>query len=224
MRRDLIIGILASVLFHVAFLFGSKLFENSGKKNTEAREEVPTLQLMPMPEIEPEEPEPSTEVTDAPVENTRVDFAPPSQLDVPQTVTMDSFVQKVQPPPPEGVKTNANAMVIPQTRPTQVAAKMGNIFNVADLDQKPSARVQIQPNYPFEMRRQGINGQVVIGFICDTNGDVIDPYVIRSSQREFETNALVAIQKWKFRPGKKGGRAVNTRMSQLFDFNLEDNK
>lgn len=223
MRRDLIIGILASVLFHVAFLFGSKLFEHSGKKTTEAREEVPTLQLMAMPEIEPEEPEPSTEVSDAPVENTRVDFAPPSQLDVPQTVQMDSFVQKVQPPPPEGVKTNANAMVIPQTRPTQVAAKMGTVFNLADLDQKPTVRVSIAPNYPYEMRRQGINGEVLIGFICDSNGEVRDPYIIRSSNREFESSALMAIQKWKFRPGKRGGKAVNTRMSLPLVFNLKDN-
>lgn len=223
MRRDLIIGILASILFHVGFLFGSKIFESSGKKTVVVEEEIPSLQLMAMPEIEPEEPEPSTEVSDAPVENTRVDFAPPSQTDVPQTITMDSFVQKIQPPPPEGVKTSASAMVIPQTRPTQVAAKMGNVFNLKDLDQRPIVRVQIAPNYPYEMHRQGINGEVVIAFICDTNGEVRDPYVTRSSHREFEANALMAIQKWKFRPGKKGGKAVNTRMSVPLIFNLKDN-
>jgi len=33
----------------------------------------------------------------------------------------------------------------------------------------------------------------------------------------------MAIQKWKFRPGKKGGKAVNTRMSVPLIFNLKDN-
>ena len=100
---------------------------------------------------------------------------------------------------------------------------MGTVFNLADLDQKPSARVQIAPSYPYEMRRQGINGEVLVGFICDSNGEVRDPYIIRSSNREFEASALMAIQKWKSRPGKKGGKPVNTRMSLPLVFNLKDN-
>jgi periplasmic protein TonB len=47
---------------------------------------------------------------------------------------------------------------------------------------------------------------------------------VRSSHREFEIPAMQAVQKWKFKAGRKGGRAVNVRASQLIEFNLEDSK
>jgi protein TonB len=69
------------------------------------------------------------------------------------------------------------------------------------------------------MKRARISGQVTLGFIVDSNGEVRDPYVINSSHREFEAEALKAILKSKFRPGKKSGSAVNTRMQQTLSFN-----
>jgi periplasmic protein TonB len=34
--------------------------------------------------------------------------------------------------------------------------------------------------------------------------------------------ALQAVQKWKFKPGRKGGRVVNVRASQLLEFNATE--
>ena len=59
------------------------------------------------------------------------------------------------------------------------------------------------------MRRAGITGEVTVGFIVDSDGDVQNAYVVSPSQREFEAAALQAVSKWKFRPGKKGGKSVN---------------
>ena len=86
------------------------------------------------------------------------------------------------------------------------------------------ARVQPGPQYPYEMSRAGISGEVVVEFIINTSGDVIQTQVIRSSHREFEMPAMQAVQKWKFKAGRRGGRAVNVRVSQLIEFNLEDTK
>jgi protein TonB len=36
--------------------------------------------------------------------------------------------------------------------------------------------------------------------------------------------AVQAVQKWKFKAGRKGGKAVKVRVSQLIEFNLEDSK
>jgi protein TonB len=101
---------------------------------------------------------------------------------------------------------------------------MSNLFDINNLDQKPVARVQPQPAYPYEMSRAGINGDVVVEFIINENGDVIDTRVVRSSHREFEVPAMQAVQKWKFKAGRKGGKAVKVRVSQLIEFNLEDSK
>ena len=217
MRRDLIIGILVSALLHGG-LFASSFIKTKPKQVAVA-EEMPSIELMKMPELEPEEPE-VVDSEDAPAE--KVEFAPPMATDVPQLVQVDSFVQQIQPPPPEGIKPVAGVIAIPQGR-LQGLGKGIEVFDINTLDQKPTPRVQIQPQYPFEMRRAGIEGEVVVEFIVDTNGDVRNPFIVRSTQREFEAAAIQAVSKWKFRPGKKGGRVVDTgRVQQLITFKINE--
>lgn len=214
MRRDIIIGILLSALLHG----GVAMIGKSPPKLKAATEEAPTIALMEMPKMEPEEPE-VTESDDQPQEP--IDFAPPMQTDVPQIVQLDSFVQPVQPPPPEGLKPNVGVINIPQGRPGGLGKGI-EIFDPSKLDQVPIARVRVQPQYPFEMRRAGITGEVLVEFIVDANGDVRNAFAVRSTQREFETSAVQAVSKWKFKPGRKGGRAVNTRMQQPISFSLAE--
>lgn len=215
MRRDLIIGLLISAILHG----GVAMIGRSPPKPKKAPEPPPTIQLMEMPKIEPDEPE-KVEADDEP--QTPVDFAPPMQTDVPQIVQLDSFVQQVQPPPPEGLKPAVGVINIPQGRPGGLGKGI-EIFDPSKLDQQPQPRARVQPQYPFEMRRAGITGEVLVEFIVDANGDVRNAFAVRSSQREFETAAVQAVSKWKFKPGRKGGRAVNTRMQQPIGFNLKDN-
>lgn len=217
MRRDLIIGILFSLSVHggVAWL-GEAL--RAGPKPPPPKDDTPTIQLMEMPKLD-EEPEQKTE--DDQEEATPVEFAPPTQTDVPQIVTETSFVQQIQPPPPEGLKPGTNVITIPTTRPTGLG-KGVEVFDISKLDQQPQPKFRAKPVYPFDMRRAGISGEVLVEFICDTEGNVVNPFVVRSSQREFESAAVQAVAKWKFRPGKKGGRAVNTRMHQLISFTLNE--
>ncbi len=220
MRRDLIIGILVSLAIHAGVAWLSETYGKPGPKKHVVTEEAPTIQLMEMPKLEPDEPPEKSDLSDEP--QTPVDFAPPMQSDVPQIVQLDSFVQQVQPPPPEGLKPNVGVINIPQGRPGGFGGKGIEIFDPSKLDQQPQARVQAKPLYPFEMRRAGITGEVLVEFIIDSNGDVRNPFAVRSSQREFEAAAIQAVLKWKFRPGKKGGRAVNTRVQQVIGFTLSE--
>ena len=100
MTRDLFIGIAVSILLHVGFLFGGELL-SSGPEEVAVVEEEPVIELMEMPPIEPEEPE-IVEVTDDALPEEVPDIAPPMLADVPAQVQVDSFVQKIQPPPPPG--------------------------------------------------------------------------------------------------------------------------
>lgn len=218
MRRDLIIGVVVSILIHGGVAWLGEVFRPGAQKHV-AKEEAPTIQLMEMPKIEPDEPE-KVESDEAPTQV--VDFAPPMQTDVPQIVQLDSFVQQVQPPPPEGMKPNVGVITIPQGRPGGNSLKGMEIFDPSKLDQQPQPKVRVQPQYPFEMRRAGITGEVLVEFIVDSNGDVRNAFAVRSTQREFETAAVQAVSKWKFRPGKKGGRYVNTRMQQPISFSLSE--
>lgn len=215
MRRDLIIGIVASFLIHGGIWASSFIPDKVAQ--APVLEEPPTIELMDMPELELE-PEEVVE-SDEPAE--QVEFTPPMQTDVPQLVTVDSFVQPIQPPPPENMKPVAGVVSIPTVRQTGLG-KGVEVFDIRNLDQQPVPKFRAKPQYPFEMRRAGINGEVVVEFIVDTNGNVRNAFAVRSSQREFEQAAVQAVSKWTFKPGRKSGRAVNTRMQVPIVFTLSD--
>ncbi len=95
-----------------------------------------------------------------------------------------------------------------------------DIFNINDLENKPSPRRQGSPRYPSEARRKGIGGRVTAEFIIDENGDVSQVTIIRSSDNIFENPTIDAIRKWKFTPGEKDGRKVKTRTRITIPYDL----
>jgi len=215
MRRDLIIGLIFSVAFHGCVAWFGELTKYHPKPRP--KDDTPTIALMEMPKLDPDEPEvvENNEQAAAPT-----DIAPPMQTDVPQVVTPESFVQQVQPPPPEGLKMNS-AIKIPEGRPGGLGKGIA-VFDISQLDQAPVPKFQARPQYPFEMRRAGISGEVLVDFIVDTNGEVRNPFAAHSSQREFEAAAVQAVGKWKFRPGRKNGHSVNTHMQVPIVFTLNE--
>lgn len=216
MRRDLIIGLVVSIALHATFLYG---FNQKAPPKLKPKEEKTELIQMEMPEIEPEKEEAVEELTEEAPTN---QLAPPSLADVP-SVSVSAFTQPLQPPPPPGLTAAKGAISIPVVKPgTKLGAGMKDLFDVANLDQVPVARAQIAPNYPFEMRRAGITGTVTLEFIVSSSGDVVAVQVVKSSQREFEQPAMQAVSKWKFKPGKKGGRSVNTRCQIDIPFTLSE--
>ncbi len=217
MRQDIAIGLVVSALIHAGVFFESQLFPGQPPSPKPAAAK-PAIVVMDMPKIEPDDP-PKIERSDEPAKP--MDFAPPSQIDLPQIAPPNGFVQHLQPPPPEGLKTDANMMTIPETR-NPPGLHGAPIFDLATLDQQPVARVKTPPQYPFEMRRAGIAGEVTVDFIVDSNGNVQNAYALRSSQREFELPAVQAVSKWKFKPGRKGGHNVNTHMQIPIVFSLND--
>lgn len=224
MTRDLIIGILLSAILHGGFLFGDQLMPKKKVVAAKKVEEDTTIELMQMPTPEPEEPEPVESAEEASAEV--AELAPPMAADVPSVVTVDSFVQKLQPPPPPGMTAPSGVITIPKG-PTGGAGNFGkgmkDLFDINNLDQVPQPKFRAQPVYPFEMKRSGISGEVTVGFIVNAAGDVQDAYAVKSTQREFEAPAIQAVMKWKFRPGKKGGRNVNTKMQVPIVFSITDN-
>ena len=78
------------------------------------------------------------------------------------------------------------------------------------------------PEYPSEMKRLGASGVVAVTIVIDEKGKVISANVAKSSRAEFESAALEAVNKWTFKPGKKDGAPVKTRVTIPLRFNLED--
>lgn len=209
----LVIGAFIAAGIHAGLL--AVRFDPPVEEKVVAQQEV--IEVLEMPPMEPEE---EVEVVESDEAEAPPEFAPPMLMDLPSTVPVSAMTMKFEPPPPEAPKS-LGTITIPTNR-SAPGSGWGKLFDLKDLDQKPVAITRIGPQYPFEMKRAGQNGNVTVGFIVDTTGAVRDAYVVDSSHREFESAALTAIQKWRFRPGKKGGRAVNTRMQQPIVFNISN--
>jgi protein TonB len=95
-------------------------------------------------------------------------------------------------------------------------------FEIIKLDQVPVAKSRVAAQYPIGMHRAQIEGEVVVDFIVTSEGNVVKAFAAKSSRREFELAAINAVSKWKFAPGLKGGRPVNTHMQVPIVFSLTD--
>jgi TonB family protein len=133
------------------------------------------------------------------------------------TATAD-VVQPIEPLPPQGLNVGKVNINVQRTNLKDV-----EIFDLADLDQQPVPRFQPPTNYPTEMARNGIQGTVRIGFICDSEGHVQEAHVVTTSgSNELDQAAVSGVSKWLFTAGQKGGHAVNVRMEIPIAFNLEN--
>ncbi len=108
--------------------------------------------------------------------------------------------------------------------PTAVPSQeiTGEIFELKDLDQAPKISYQQRPRYPEAMRRAGVAGETMIRFVVDPEGKVRDARCIKATHPDFAAAAVEAASGWKFKPGIKNGRAVNTRMELPLTFSINE--
>lgn len=157
------------------------------------------------PSAPPEAPRPSG--ADESIPNADVTFTMPRQPAVPVHLP---GIAKIPPVAPGPVGTSG------------IEGGGGNIFNIDLLDNPPRTRLQSAPMYPFEAKRQGIRGEVLVEFTVDESGRVINPRIVESSHAMFEEPTLRAVGKWRFEPGRRHGRVVSFRMAVPVVFNLAE--
>ena len=80
------------------------------------------------------------------------------------------------------------------------------------------------PEYPADLRKQGVKGEVRIAFVVDTFGRV-EPGSMRlqmSTDRRFATAVLTALPNMRFIPAEIGGRKVKQLVQQPFTFTTSE--
>lgn len=151
--------------------------------------------------------------------------APPA---VSTATPLDPSAANLEIPDEELVRLRNEAVVLqqqlqaaaqPKARPAAPAAG-GDTLSMKELDSPPKALTRKSPAYPAELRAAGIEGSVVVSLVIDRTGVVREAKVEKSTHQDFEMAALEAVTQWKFEPGRKGGRQVNTRVSQVLQFSV----
>ncbi|HEY0969281.1 MAG TPA: energy transducer TonB [Opitutaceae bacterium] len=87
------------------------------------------------------------------------------------------------------------------------------LFDVDQLDRAPMVRYQSKPEYPPDLRRRGIGGEVIVEFIVDERGIARRVKAVSAPHTALAEAAENAVGQWTFFPGMKAGRAVATRLA-----------
>ena len=90
------------------------------------------------------------------------------------------------------------------------------------LPSMPQAMRNLQSSitYPEIAKRAGVEGRVIVQFVVDEQGNVLDPFVVRGIGAGCDEEAVKAVRTLKFRPGKQRGRAVKVQMTLPVTFRL----
>ena len=90
---------------------------------------------------------------------------------------------------------------------------------------KPEPPVPVRtvpPDYPVEMRRDGVSGVVMVSCTIDEKGDVTDVSIEKSSNVSFNPAAMAAVKKWKFKPAKVDGAPVAKKVTIPLKFTVDE--
>lgn len=218
-KSFMVVAIVISVALHAGLILGFN--EKKMPKRAAVVQEAPAEMLI-MPDLSEPEEDKISDLNDE--EMTAPAVQVPMLQDVPLSIPVESsFTQLIDPTVPtklEGAASQVMAIPLNIQRGRPDTSGIKNLFNIEDLDRRPEPIVQTPPVFPYELKQSVSEARVRVGFIVTSRGDVIMPYIISSSDRGFERATLDAVVKWRFKPGVRGGRKVNTRVEQPIDFKV----
>lgn len=102
----------------------------------------------------------------------------------------------------------------------------GKPFDFVPYEDPPEPIVTVRPEYPEFAKRMKIQGTVVLDVDVYKDGSVGNIKVKKSilaGSGGLDEAAVNAVKKWKFQPGKSGGKAVDTTVTIPLEFTLTAN-
>jgi len=105
-----------------------------------------------------------------------------------------------------------------------VSAGIGDPSSAMMRDGDATPIVRIEPKYPVQAARDGINGYVVMRFSIMEDGSVDEVEVIEAEpKRIFDKEAIRALKRWKYSPKIENGKALKQPGIKVrLDFNLDN--
>ena len=188
-----VVGLIFSAAVLLALPISQLITEFASRNRTE----VDVVDYKPPPMME-QPPPPEDEQDQEEIEDIQQDREPPTleQLELSMATDLSGFASSDFTVPTINIGGQLDEM----------------IYELEDLTRAPRPISQRAPTYPPELRRAGISGTVILMFIVRDDGTTSNITVQRSDNPAFEEPAIRAVRKWRFEPGEKDGKAVNTRV------------
>jgi len=142
----------------------------------------------------------------------------------PKKFMPEEMPERIEPDLASDQETGAISIEYSMSRPaltTISPATLAGDFGSPDSEVIPLVRVP--PMYPRRALKRGIEGWVMLEFTITATGSVKDVRVYESSHSVFESSAVRALEKFKFRPRFANGEPVAvTGVRYKLNFEIED--
>ncbi|MEW5982518.1 MAG: TonB family protein [Acidobacteriota bacterium] len=147
-----------------------------------------------------------------------------------RTATTASGARAARTPPPTAgrpAKPLVPTIAPPRPRKTGTgdAAEppRGRVYEPGQVDQRPVVTRQVEPVYPPDAARRGVEDVVVLKVVVLATGRVDDVEVLRRSKKDaaFDAAAMAAVRQWEFSPARRDGTAVNCYYNVAVPFQLK---
>ena len=118
--------------------------------------------------------------------------------------------------------TGGMLIASPSLQSKDLRGGMRTVFRLSEVDKPPRVIRKIDPRYPFAAKRKGIEGNVKLRLVVNKNGIVTDIQIMSADPEGiFESSAITAAKRWRFRPAIKDGRAVNVIVELPLVFSIQ---
>jgi protein TonB len=211
-----------SAAFHLFLLYG---FNDKPKPKSAAPEPAIDVMVLDLSKLKPDEDE---DLRDSEVKPTSDEASnAPTIPDIPVSVNLSSaFIQAVDVSTlvPDLSPSKKTILTVPPVVHHGVGnggSGMKDLFNIAELDRVPHPVYRDIPRVPARLLADISSNQVLVEFIVTKQGNVASADIIKEPSHELGEIALKSVMKWRFRPGMKAGRVVNTRVRQPIIFNAQ---
>ncbi len=134
----------------------------------------------------------------------------------------EPVVEPDPPPEPEVLPTDDWEIGIPDGPPVQEVDTIARVGQVGV--EPPVFTKRVSPKYPERAVKIKLQGYVILEAILRKNGAVDDVKVLRGLGKGkfgFEDEAIKALKKWQFLPGKVNNNPADVRMTLKIDFVLQ---
>ncbi len=195
--------LIMNLLFRIQFNFESESAITKVDQEVISMEEITRTEQVHRPPPPPRPPAPRAVPDDEMVEDVYFDLSTDFDLDV----ALDL------PAPPPAMPAEEEDEIDKATEVFTIVEDMPVLIGGAGA-------IYQYLKYPEIARRAGIEGRVIVQFIIDQEGNVVDPVVVRGIGGGCDEAALEAAKHLKFTPGRQRGRPVKVRYSLPIIFRL----
>ena len=134
----------------------------------------------------------------------------------------EPIVEPDPPPEPEVLPTDDWEIGIPDGPPEPVRDTVARVGEVGV--EQPIFTKRVSPKYPEKAVKIRLQGYVILEAILRKDGTVDDVKILRGLGKGkfgFEDEAMKALKKWTFLPGKVNNKPADVRMTLKIDFVLQ---